>query len=246
MLASRAMSATPAGSPSPGATTPHVTSPEAMRAAMAGYVEHVHRAYLDASQTLPPADRMRLPLLSAGRFTVLAVASRNLHVIGTVDRLASPRGQEVEVDGALEDLVWSLRFLDPVVLPPLGLIDESQGPRPDEVREVIGVRSAVYHLSVSPGAGLTSHHAQHAGTGLAHSHASALRNFDELEHRMPGHAPWIREMRRSHAAGIVAAEVALAQRIGTDPALLDLDPFDPQSGARARALLLAQARQVQA
>ena len=213
-----------------------------MRAAMATYVDAVHRAYLDASLALPPADRMRQPLVAAGSLTVLAVATRHLHLLGTTERLPAPRGPEIEVSGAIDDLSWTLRFLDPVVLPPLGLIDEADGPAPEAVKEVIGVRTTVYHLSVSPGSGLTAHHAQHAGTGLAHSHAAALRHFDELEHRLPGQTSWVREMRRAHVAGLPVAEVALAQRIATDPAVFDLDPLADDSADTALRLLLEQAR----
>ena len=92
-------------------------SPEAMRTAMAEYVRAVHQAYLDASAPLSPGDRARLPLLSAGEVTVLAVGARNLHVLATTEQLPAPRGQEVELDDAIDDLRWRLRFFDPVVVP---------------------------------------------------------------------------------------------------------------------------------
>jgi len=66
--------------------------PEAMRAAMADYVAAVHTAYLDASADLTAGERGRLPLVAAGTFTVAAVGSQNLHIIGTCDQLPAPTG----------------------------------------------------------------------------------------------------------------------------------------------------------
>ena len=88
-------------------TFPPVEGPEAMRQAMADYVRALHQAYVDAVETLPPAERARLPLLAAGQITVAAVGVRHLHVIGTVESLPALRGQEVEVDDSLDDLAWA-------------------------------------------------------------------------------------------------------------------------------------------
>lgn len=165
---------TPRRAPDPGA-------PEALRAALAGFVRALHRSYLDVGDQLAPADRARLPLVAAGRVTVAAVATTHLHVVAATQDQAAPVGPELEVDDALPGLAWSLRFVDPVVLPALGLVDESAGPRPDEVRRLLGLDSHVYHLVVPPGGRLTGHHATHAGTGLAHAHAAGIRS-----HGTPG------------------------------------------------------------
>ncbi len=151
-----------------------------MRQAMADYVRAVHQAYLDAAAALPPAEQARLPLLAAADVTVLAVGARNLHVIATTEALPAPQGQEVELTDALGPLTWRLRFFDPVIVPALGLIDETAGPQPERIRDVLGVRTVAYHLSVPPGGGLSAHHALHAGTGLAHAHAAAHRDFDSI------------------------------------------------------------------
>ena len=103
-------------------------TPESMRQAMAGYVHAVHQAYLDAASGLPPAEQARLPLLAAGDVTVLAVGARNLHVIATTEALPAPQGQEVEISDALGPLAWRLRFFDPVIVPALGLVDETAEP----------------------------------------------------------------------------------------------------------------------
>ena len=161
-----------------------------MRQAMADYVRALHQAYVDAVQTLPAAERARLPLVSAGQVTVAAAGVRHLHVIGTVEELPAPRGPEVELTDSLDDVAWTLRFFDPVVVPGLGLIDESSGPDHDEVRRALGIRTVVYHLAVPPGSSLTAHHALHAGTGLAHAHAAAARDFAQRVGANAGVKSW--------------------------------------------------------
>lgn len=209
-----------------------------MRTAMADYVRAVHQAYLDASATLAPADRARLPLLSAGEVSVLAVGARNLHVLATTEQLPAPRGQEVELVDALDDLRWRLRFFDPVVMPALGLIDESDGAQPDRVRDVLGVRTVVYHLSVPPGGGLTAHHAMHAGTGLAHTHAAAIRDYDTIAAAAPTAESLVQEMRGADVAGLPRAVLLLARAIAPDSAdLAGMSLADPDPSAVRRSLV---------
>src|SRR6266540_2291771 len=93
-----------------------------------------------------------------------AAGARNLHVVATEERFPAPVGQEVELSGQVNGLAWGLRFFDPVVLPVLGLVAESEGPAPEEVRRALGIRTYLYHLVVEPGSQLTPHHATHAGT----------------------------------------------------------------------------------
>lgn len=217
-------------------TFPRVEGPEAMRQAMADYVAALHQAYVDAVATLPPAERGRLPLLAAGRLTVAAVGVRNLHVIGTLEALPSPRGPEVQIEDACDDIAWSLRFFDPVVLPALGLIDESEGPDYDEVRRALGIRTVVYHLAVPPGGSLTSHHALHAGTGLAHSHAAVARDFDALRAHAPGREALIDEMQGASIAGLNRAQAALAQAISPSLTGLTIDPPTDPHEVRRRLL----------
>ncbi|MEY4169340.1 MAG: hypothetical protein RLZ94_413 [Actinomycetota bacterium] len=215
-------------------TFPRVEGPEAMRQAMADYVRSLHQAYLDAVATLPPAERARLPLIAAGQVTVAAVGVRMLHVIGTVEAFPPPRGPEVEISDSIDDLAWSLRFFDPVVAPPLGIIDESEGPAYDEVRRALGIRTVTYHLAVPPGGSLTSHHALHAGTGLAHSHAAAARDFDALRAHAPGREALVDEMQGASISGLARAQVALAQAIAPDlPGVSVEPPTDPADVRRA-------------
>lgn len=219
-----------------------MSDPTVMRDAMADYVAALHRAYLDASLGLPPAHLARLPLISAGSFTVAAIGTRNLHVIGTTDRLPAPQGPEIEVAGAEGPLRWTLRFYDPVVIPGLGLIDESRGPAQVEVRDALGLAGVVYHLTVPPGGGLSPHHAQHAGTGLAHSHASASRDYDTLARLASGSGDLVREMSAAETAGLDAAVVLLARVLAPDdPELADL-PLSATPAAHARALALKALR----
>jgi hypothetical protein len=213
-------------------------SPEAMRTAMAEYVRAVHQAYLDASAPLSPGDRARLPLVSAGEVTVLAVGARNLHVLATTEQLPAPRGQEVELDDAIDDLRWRLRFFDPVVVPALGLIDESDAAQPDRVRDVLGVRTVVYHLSVPPGGGLTAHHAMHAGTGLAHTHAAAVRDYDTIANEAPAAADLVQEMRGADIAGLPRAVLLLAREIAPDSEdLAAMSLAEPEPSTIRRTLL---------
>lgn len=221
-------------------TFPRVEGPEVMRQAMADYVHALHQAYLDAVATLPAAERARLPLIAAGRVTVAAVGVRMLHVIGTVEELPAPRGPEVEISDSIDDLAWSLRFFDPVITPSLGMIDESEGPDYEEVRRALGIRTVTYHLAVPPGGSLTSHHALHAGTGLAHSHAAAARDFDALRAHAPGHEALVDEMQGASIAGLARAQVALAQAIAPSLPGLSIEP--PTDAQDVRRSLLQHLR----
>jgi hypothetical protein len=214
-------------------------TPESMRQAMAGYVHAVHQAYLDAASGLPPAEQARLPLLAAGDVTVLAVGARNLHVIATTETLPAPQGQEVELADALGPLAWRLRFFDPVIVPALGLVDETTEPQPERIREVLGVRTVAYHLSVPPGGGLTAHHALHAGTGLAHAHAAAHRDFDSIMALAPESADLVAEMRGAAVAGLASAQLLLARAIAPrSSTLAEMDIHDVDAESVRRTLLV--------
>lgn len=218
-----------------------VPGPEKMRAAVARYVADLHRAYLAQADTFPPAARGRMPLAATGgRVQVAAVGLRNLHLVATREDLGPLRGQEVEESGSLDGLEWALRFYDPVVIPALGLVDESAGPRTAEVRGVLGVQTTVYHVVTQPGSGLTPHHAQHIGTGLASSHSSAIRDFDTIRSRVRGREHLVDEMVGASVAGLSRAQALLARAIsphddGVRALAEDADP-DPD---KVRAALLA-------
>ena len=186
--------------------------PEDMRAAMADYVEAVHRAYLDVADLQTPAVRGRMPLIGAP-FTVVAAGVSNLHVIATRESLAPPRGQEVELEGRLEGLVWTLRFYDPVVLPALGLVDERAGPAGTEVRRALGLATHLYHLVVRPGAELGAHHASHAGAGLANAHVAAARDFEAIRAHARGREALVDEMEGADRAGLRRAVALLAHEV---------------------------------
>jgi hypothetical protein len=214
-------------------------TPEAMRSALADYVRSVHGAYLEAAALLAPAERARLPLLQDAALTVVAVGTSHLHVVATREALPAPEGQEVQVDDSLDAMSWTLRFLDPVVLPALGLLDESSGPRTDDVRRLLGVRTHLYHLAVSPGGGLTAHHAQHAGTGLAHSHAAAARDFESLRAHARGREALVDDMAGATLAGLRFAVAALAARIAPDDDIVAslATASEPDADALRRAVL---------
>jgi len=184
-----------------------------MRQAMADFVAAVHEAYLAQARLLPPAEQARLPLLRAGRLTVAAAGARNLHVVATEEGFVPPVGQEVEVTDQADGLAWRLRFFDPVVLPVLGLVAETAGPDPDEVRRVLGIRTYLYHLVVEPGSQLTPHHATHAGTGLASAHAAATRDLEAIRAHAPGRRELVDELAGATTAGLVRAQALLARAI---------------------------------
>jgi len=198
---------------SPPPPTPATGRPEQMRQAMADFVAAVHEAYLAQARLLPPAEQARLPLLRAGRLTVAAAGARNLHVVATEEGFAPPVGQEVELTDQADGLAWRLRFFDPVVLPVLGLVAETAGPDPDEVRRVLGIRTYLYHLVVEPGSQLTPHHATHAGTGLASAHAAATRDLEAIRAHAPGRQELVDELAGATTAGLVRAQALLARAI---------------------------------
>lgn len=214
--------------------------PEEMRAAVAAYVEAVHRAYLAQADTFAPGVRGRMTLLAGGEVRVAAVGARNLHVIGTTEALGPLRGQEVELDGELPGLRWTLRFYDPVVVPALGLIDETAEPAYAEVRHALGLATVVYHLVAQPGSGLTAHHAGHVGSGLASGHSRTARDFETIRSRVRGRERLVDELEGASAAGLRRAQALLARTIAPrDAAIAALaDAPDPDPD-EVRAALLA-------
>ncbi len=204
---------------------------EGMRAAMADYVRSVHRAYASGAAGQPPAVRGRLRLYDPG-LTVLAAGARNLHVVATTDRLAPPSGQEVALEDEVEGIRWTLRFFDPVVLPELGLVDESDGPAYLPVRRVLGVSTAIYHLVVQPGASLSGHQASHAGAGLAMDHLADVRDFESIRSRARGAEALVDELEGAAAGGLVRAQALLAVEVAQQVA-----PWDDRV-----AVLAAQVR----
>lgn len=187
--------------------------PEAMRAAVAGYVQEIHRAYVDQAATFTPGVRGRMPLLTAGRLTVVAAAARNLHLLATAEQLGAPRGQEVAVPGEYAGLAWELRFYDPVVLPDLGLLQEREAPAFEEVKRALGVSTVVYHVVAQPGAGLSGHQATHVGAGLAGGHSAAARDFETIRSRVRGREALVDELAGAAAAGLPHAQALLARAI---------------------------------
>jgi hypothetical protein len=183
-----------------------------MRQAMADYVRIVHRSYLSLAQVQPPARRGRMPLLGEP-FTVVAAGVQNLHVVATREQLAAPTGPEVQLEEELEGMAWNLRFYDPVILPELGLIDESAGAAGEQVRRALGITTHLYHLIVQPGAQLTEHHAGHAGAGLANAHIAEARDFDTIRAHARGREALVDEMAGAAVAGLVRAQALLAQQV---------------------------------
>ena len=207
-----------------------------MRQAMADFVHAAHCAYLSQARLLPPAEQAALPLLAAGRLTVVAAAASNLHVLATTQALPPVTGREVELPGRIgaepgdgtdqlgwTQLGWTLRFYDPVVLPGLGLVDERDGARPEEVRRLLGLGTVLYHLVVAPGSQLTQHHAAHLGAGLAGSHATVFRGLATLRDRLPRRQVLVDELAGAIRGSLpVAATLLAAALLPAEPRLAEL------------------------
>ncbi len=176
---------------------------------MADYVRNVHAAYFRVAATHPPAVQGSLELFQRP-FTVVAAGARNLHVIATGQTLAVPRGQEVAWDQEQDGMEWTLRFLDPVVLPALAGAEGTEGADPAGVRRVIGIGSHHYHLVVRPGSDLTSHHATHAGAGLANAHLAAARDYEAIRAHAAGDAELVDELAAADDAGLTRAHGLVA------------------------------------
>jgi hypothetical protein len=209
---------------------------------MAEYVATVHQAYLSTATTYPPAVQGRMSLMKEP-FTVVAAGAGNLHVIATRQALAAPRGKEVAIEDSIGPISWSLRFYDPVVIPALGLIDESSGPAAESVRRTLGITNHLYHLIVGPGSQLSPHHAGHAGSGLANSQVAEARDFESIRARVTGREALVDEMEGAALAGLVRAHALLAAEIAPrDEGVRRLAGNDHPEPADVRKTLLAALR----
>lgn len=203
---------------------------------MADYVAALHGAYLDQADHLTPGERAAMPLLATGPITVVAVGTRYLHVLATTASLPRPQGPEVEVPGSDRGLEWTLRFYDPVLLPELGIINESDAPDLLAVRRALGIDDVLYHVSVAPGGGLSGHHAQHAGTGLANAHAAAARDYDGMRAWAPKQIDLIDEFAAAQRLGLRNAAHLLARQLAPHDAAVE---FADDAVTLRRALLEA-------
>jgi hypothetical protein len=182
---------------------------------VADYVSGMHDAYVRQARALAPADQARMPLLGDAPLYVAAVGTRHLHIIGTREALGEgQRGTMATIDGTSGPLRWTLVFYDPVVVPALGLLDESQGPAFEAIRHVLGIGTHVYHLTLHPKSGLSGHHATHTGTGLANAHATAVREVEAIERAVGAErAPLARELAGTLDAGLPRAAALVARAL---------------------------------
>jgi hypothetical protein len=214
-----------------------MSSPEQVRAAVAGYVQEIHRAYVDQALTFTPGVRGRMPLLASGSFTVVAAAARKLHLLATTERLGPVQGPEVAVEASYRNVAWELRFFDSVVAPDLGLLDERENPDFDGVRRALGIGTVLYHLVAGDGAALSAHNATHVGTGLANGHSAVARDFETIRSRVRGRETLVDELSGAAVAGLPHAQALLAQAIAPHDADLaavcHADPLDPDAIRKA-------------
>jgi hypothetical protein len=190
-----------------------MATPEQMREAVAAYVHEIHRSYVDQAALFPPAVRGRMALLGEAPFTVAAVGARNLHLLATTEALGPPRDPEVVLDASYGGCRWQLRFFDPVVLPVLGLLDETETPAYAQVRHALGVGTVIYHVVAHPGAGLSAHQATHVGAGLANAHSATARDFETIRARLAGREELVDELAAAWSAGLRRAQALLARAI---------------------------------
>jgi hypothetical protein len=215
--------------------------PEDARAQLRQFVLALHQAYLGSARLLAPGEQAVMPLLAAGQITVVVAAARHLHVMATTDRLPAPRGQEVEETDELDGLCWAVRFYDPVVLPELGMIREGDVPGAAEVRRALGISAVLYHLSVTPGGGLTPHHAQHAGTGLANEHAARVRDGESLRALLPGREDVVDEFVAAERIGLHHSVRLLARALaGDDPGVAEAVVHGDDAAVRRSVLVAAR------
>lgn len=139
--------------------------PADLRAALAQYVAAVHRSWRD-TVVAEGGEVADLPL-GGQPFTVVVAAAAQLHVLATRAPLPPVADHEQVVTDELDGVAWQLRFLDPSVVPALADAARPGGP---DVREVLGLDTVLYHLTVAVDGALTGHQALHAGAGLARAH----------------------------------------------------------------------------
>lgn len=213
--------------------------PARMRDAVADYVREVHDAYLRAALLQRPAVQGRLPLLAGEPLTVAAIGTRYLHLVATRESLgAGPRGDVAWVDGTAGPIVWRLHFFDPVVVPALGLLDETAGPDFAAARDAIGIRTYLYHLTLRPPADLDPHHAGHTGAGLAGAHVAEARDFEAIGRALgPDRAPLAAEFEGSSVAHLDRAAGLLARAIAPDDPDVERAAGDPATGPADREAL---------
>jgi hypothetical protein len=187
--------------------TNHSARPEAMRDLVRDYVSALHATYLDHVRHLPPAERGALPLVAAREVTVIAAAAQRLHLLATTNSMPALHGPEVEFTDDYQGVAWTVRFYDPSVLPELGLLADDS---PDDVRRILGVSDAVYHLAVAVGGGLDAHNAQHSGVALANQHAKTARDLDSIRRALPQQAGMVDELGACVRNGLHRASALLA------------------------------------
>ena len=151
-----------------------------MRASMASYIRAIHQAYLETVSGRITTDGLACLPLAGAPFTVAAVGAGQLHVIATRDLTLRPDPREVRVEDTLGPLEWSVRFLDPVVLPALGLVDDSGPSGGRAILKALGLGSVLYQLTSTFDGALSPHQASHAGAGLANAHLAASAPAGEM------------------------------------------------------------------
>ena len=187
--------------------------PEAMRAAVAGYVQEIHRAYVDQAATFSPGVQGRMPLMTAGRITVAAVAARNLHLLATDRGARSATWPGGRPRGRLRRHRLGAALLRP------GGAARPRSPRGARGSGVRGgqarprCRDGALPRGRAAGRRTVGHQATHVGTGLANGHSSASRDFETIRSRARGREALVDELAGAAVAGLPHAQALLARAI---------------------------------
>lgn len=200
---------------SPEPSTSGHAGPAKMRQMLRDYIVALHGTYLGHTRHQPPGERAALPLRPGMDLTVAVAAAHGLHLVAVVGAL--PRvTDEADTLDAVDGLQWTVRFYDPSVIPELGLLPEDA---PWEVRRVLGIAAPLYHLRVSPGAGLSDHHAQHSGVALSNDHTRRARDLAMLRAALPGREATVQEFSTCVRLGLDRAAELLASELtaGSQP-----------------------------
>jgi hypothetical protein len=224
------------------------TTADQMRLAAAQFIAAVHSSYVREAAVLSPAARARLPLFSAGPFSVAAVGTRYLHVVATGDELAPPEGADASIQDSRAPLSWVVRFYDPVVLTGLEDLDETVEPAILGVRRALGVGTVLYHFTIGGGATLDPHRAVHVAARLFSAHRAAADELDAIRRLVPGHEDLVDEMAAAASAGLVRAHALLACAVAPgEHELIELcAQTAPEPAQVRRALTAALRRRAQA
>lgn len=97
---------------------------------------------------------------------------------------------------------------------------------------LLATDTVVYHVTASPGTGLSAHAAAHVGTGLANGHSAVARDFETIRSRARGREQLVDEMAGAAAAGLIRTQALLAKAIAPRDSAVTAIADEVERGAR--------------